>query len=325
MIMRTRCLALLMGCLIFLSGCAASPPDSLVRKDTDTAHLVSADTRSLPADSMAATLYFRYGETAYLAAEERILAVKRDESPEKVLVQALLDGPAATASSLNPLFPPGTQVLAVTSQDDTLFVTFNEALLARYSDEPGDISNEPWKTEGPLRRLLCMESLTATLTEAGLCSKVQVLVHREKVESTSMRLHAGFYTRSGDETLLPVLTRNEDMLLTPHNAASALMTAWMTQDWAALYDLVARNAGDGARPDEQIAYEAFSGANILTSFHLSPGNVSLDGQSAVLSADATLRGQGMDFSLNGYPIHLTRESGLWKISYSRLIGLMNQN
>ena len=164
---KKRLMALLLGGLLLLSGCTSSPPDSLVRKDSDIAQLASADAHTLSPDSLRAALYFRYGDSGYLVPEERVLSVNRNETPEKRLVQALLDGPAATHSFLNPLFPPDTEILAVTLQNDTLFITFNEALLGRYSDEPADISQEPWKTEAALRRHLCMDSLTATLTEAG--------------------------------------------------------------------------------------------------------------------------------------------------------------
>lgn len=319
-----RCLALLLGSLLLLSGCTSSPPDTLVRKDTDASRLVSADTRSLSPDSIQASLYFRYKDSGYLAPEERELHLERNETAEKRLVQALIDGPMATHSFLNPLFPPGTEILAVTLQNDTLFITFNEAFLGRYSDEPADISQEPWKTEFSLRRHLCTDALAATLTEAGLCARVQVLVYQEKNQSNSMRLQAGFYDRSGDGALLPALNRREDRLLTPHNAASAILHAWMIQDWPFLYDLVAKEDLKDPRPDEPTALSAFSVSQALTGFLLSPGNVAPSGQIAYVSADLNLRAQGNDLVLNGFPLRLCREEGLWKIPYSCLMAMMNQ-
>ena len=315
--------ALLILCAVLLCGCTATPPDTLMRSDPADSALISADTRALTPDAWEATLYFRYKDTAYLVPEKATLSVQRNESAEKALVQALLDGPGATASALAPLFPPGTEVLAVSRQGDTLFVTFNEALLGRYGDEPGDAAAGKWKTEGPLRRKLCLDALTATLTEAGLCAQVQVLVYRGGGQATSMRLHAGFFTRGADETLLPPLTRDEESLWTPHNAASALLNAWMTQNWAALYDFTLRE-GAAARPGEQTAAEAFAGARVLTGFAVSAGNVSLDGQTAVLTADLTLRGEGGDVTRGGYPLRLRREAGIWKIDYAALTAMMNQ-
>lgn len=324
MMARLRRLAPLFLCLMLLSGCVASPPDTLVRTENSAA-LISASTSALSADTHSATLYFRYDESPYLAAEERILSVDRDESLEKALIQALIDGPLVTSSLLSPLFPQDVEVLAVSRQGDTLFVTFNEALLGRYADEPGDISQEPWKTEFPLRRRLCMDSLTATLTEAGLCTQVQVLVYRENIRSNSMRLHAGYFTRSQDETLLPPLTRNEAALFTPHNAADTLLRAWMTQDFSTLYTLVARENATDPRPGEQESISAFAAGKALTGYTLSSGQVSFDGQRTVLCVDMSLRGSGNDLTFSGYPLHLSREEGLWKISYSSLLSMMNQD
>lgn len=325
MSVKKRRMALLLLAMALLSGCAAAPPDRLIRSDPANQPLVSADAGALAADSFEAVLYFRYEDTGYLAAEERRLSVTRNETKEKALVQALLQGPSATSSALSPLFPPGTEVLAASLRDHTLFITFNEALLGRYGDEPGDISAQPWKTEAPLRRRLCMDALAATLTEAGLCTQVQVLVFRENVQATSLRLHAGFFDRSADPTLLSAFTRNEDVLLTPHNTASALLSAWMTQDWPRLYGFLARSDGQSARPDEKTALAAFAAARTLTGFTLSPGNVSSDGRRAVLSARMSLRNEGDDLSVDGYPLTLVREGSLWKISYPSLLALMNQN
>ncbi|MBR1584188.1 MAG: GerMN domain-containing protein [Clostridia bacterium] len=317
--MKKRTLVLLLLCLT-LSGCTAAPPDSVIRNDTDRSQLISADTDALTPDSVQATLYFRYGDTEYLAPEERYVTVQRNETAEKALVQALIDGPAATSSSLSPLFPPDVEVLAVTSQDGTLFITFNEALLGRYADEPVDISSEPWKTELPLRRHLCMDSLTATLTEAGLCTQVQVLIYRSNAPASSMRLQAGYFDRGVDETLLPPLTRNEGSILTPHNTAAALLKAWMSQDWPSLYGWVARDS----RPGEQTAIAAFAAAGILTGFEATAGTVAMDGQSAVLCADLTLRAAGDDVTRTGYPIHLVREDGLWRIRYDQLLAMIQE-
>lgn len=314
-----RRLALLLICMALLSGCTSSPPESLVREDQEPALLISAQTQGL-SSLFASTLYFRYGNTGYLASEEQIISLKPDETLEEALVQALLKGPQATHSFLSPLFPPEVEILALTTQGDTLFITFNEALLGRYSDE-ASISAE----EAALRRRLCLDSLAATLTEAGVCARVQVLVYQENHQSTSLRLKSGFFHRTQEGDMLPPITRNEETLLTPHNAASSLLTAWMRQDWASLYALTARLDPADQRPDEQTAFTAFSSAHALTSFSLSHGDVSSDGQRALLNAEISLRGEGADITLSGYPLRLSREEGLWKISYSRLMALMNQN
>lgn len=303
---------------VSLTGCTAAPPENVIREDADKSLLINADTAALTPDAVGATLYFRYGDSAYLAAEERQISVQRNETVEKALVQALIDGPAATSSALSPLFPPGTQVLAVNSLEGTLFITFSEALLGRYADEPADASAEPWKTEGPLRRRLCMDALTATLTEAGLCARVQVLVYRSGAQSSTMRLQAGFFTRGAEGDILPPMTRSEDALLTPHNTAVAILQSWMRQDWPTLYSWVSPDT----RPGEQTAINAFATARALTGFEVSAGAVSPDGQRAALCLNLALRSNGADEESTGYPLLLVREGGLWRVNYDQLTELM---
>ncbi len=320
---KMRLLALLLAVLL-LSGCAAEPPRALVRTVPEDQSLVSADTAGQAPETMNATLYFRYARTEFLAPEERSVAVPRNESPERALVQALLDGPSLGRGYLSALFPPGTELLSAVCQGETVFVTFSEGFLGRYSNEPGDTAAEPWRTEGPLRRQLCLDALAATLTEAGLCSQVQVMVYRGLDNTSPMRLQAGFLDRSKDETLLPPITRNEERLLTAHNTAELLLKAWMSQDWEALYSLTARG-GASAQLGEQNAVEAFSSANALTAYSLSPGSVSLNGQTAVICADLALRGNGADRLIRSYPLHLIREGGLWRMAYDPLMRMLNQD
>ena len=318
---RSRYFALLLCCSVLLGGCMSSPPDTLKRESADGQPLISASTSQLEPDEREMMLYFRYGNTGYLAPERRTVLVERNESLEKAVVEALVKGPGPASSGLTPLFPTGTEVLAVTAQEDTLFVTFSEAFLGRYADEPGDGGGE-WKTEGPLRRRLCLDALAATLTETGLCSQVQVLVYRSAGETTSMRLQAGFLNRSADSTLLPPLTRDESRLLTPYNTASLMMVSWLYQDWDSLYDFTAREGGV-TRPGQQSAFDAFASARVLARFSLSHGSVSFDGQSAVFAVDMTLIGDGGDIAVQGYPLVLRREEGLWKIDYGYLTAMMN--
>ena len=315
--------ALLLCCAFMLAGCMNSPPDVLLRDGTDGQRLISASTQDLAPDSQKITLYFRYGDSAYLAPEQREIQVKRNESMEKAIVASLIQGPAASAVSLSGLFPPGTAVMAATVQGDTLFITFNEAFLGRYADEPSDTAS----SESTLRRQLCLQSLAATLTEEGLCAQVQVLVYRGTVQDNSMRLQAGYLNRSNDDTLLPPVTRDEKYLLTPYNTARLILQAWQAQDCTSLYDLTAKEGenAENTRPGEQGAFDAFSAARTLAEFDLSPGSVSFDGQTAVLTAELTVQDQGMEQTVQGYPLLLCREAGVWKMDYTRLLNMMNGN
>ena len=309
-----RMIVLLCIGLMLLSGCVSRPPASLILSEPeDPSMLVSADPSDASRGEQTVCLYFRYGETGYLAAEERKITVPRDQSLETALAEALIAGPSATSPALSPLFPPAVKVLAASRQGDTLFLTFNEALLGSYGDEPG-------REELMLRRRLCMDALAATLTERGLCVRVQVLIYPDQVQSASMRLTQGYFTLEKDAAIAPPLTRREETLLTPHNAAQMLLNAWMRQDWAGLYALT----GQEDRPAEAAALNDFSLAPALTGFLLSHGHVSADGQTALLTAQISLQGNGKDETIENYPLLLRRQGGLWKMPYDRLRRMMNQ-
>ena len=69
-------------------------------------------------------------------------------------------------------------------------------------------------------------------------------------------------------------------------------------------------------------FEALEAAYVLVRFDLSAGCVSYDGQSAVLTAALTLRGDTQDTEISGYPLRLIREEGLWKMDYPALLSMM---
>ena len=96
----------------------------------------------MPGKEQAYSLYFRLANTPYLAAEERSISVERDEALEAALIRQLLAGPSATRTALTPLFPKGTELIAVSRQGDMLFVTLNEAFLTGYSAEKSGLTGE---------------------------------------------------------------------------------------------------------------------------------------------------------------------------------------
>ena len=160
------------------------------------------------------TLYYRYLDSGFLGREQREISFPRTTAPELAIAAALIEGPGSLSPWLNPLFPPGTQVLSALREGDRLFLTFNEALMNRYSDEALVMSGDYRKGEGQLRRRLAMASLVNSLTETGQYSSVQVLVRGETYIATSMRLSGRYYLEDGD-SLPPPLLRQEEYIFTP--------------------------------------------------------------------------------------------------------------
>lgn len=275
--------------------------------------------------SLQATLYFRYRNTPFLGQEVRTLSALRTQAEEMVFIQALLDGPGPLYPDLAPLFPPGTQVLSVQAQEDTLFVTFSEALLHPYADETTFrlSSAEYGKGEGGRRRSLAMASLVNTLTEHGTYRRVQVLVRGETTVSSSMRLSNRYYLLQ-DEGIPDPLLRDEQAVLTPNAACGLLLTAWQTRDFAAigpLCDISPSPQGGAANPATLFA--ALEKAPELVSFAATPGTVSPDGASCIVCLDLEKRQpDGSTLLVRAYPLLLLRRAGVWQVRQDTLLTMM---
>lgn len=308
---------ILLLCLVCLGlGACARPP----RATEAAPRLIDADATLLEGTENTYTLYFRLEDKPYLAAESRHIGVERDQTTEMALVEQLIAGPSVTQTALQPLFPAGTEVMATSKQGEVLFVTFSEEFLSGYRAEKSDLTGESKKQAIRMERQLCLDALAATLTDAGLCTRVQVLVHRQQMKNNSLRLEEDYLYQNGSLLPLPEITRTEETLYTPHNAARYILNAWMTRNGEQLQGCIAL----GGMPAGQSGEEVLSQSLPLTGFQLANGHVSPDGQWAVVTAEITLHKNGSDIVRKGYPIRLCRENGVWKIPFDTLQSMMTE-
>ena len=303
---------LLVGMALLCAACSQQPPAALVEDTPQGGQAISAEPESGTESQFTATLYFRYGDTSLLRQETRQISLSPNETRERALVSALLEGSREPGS--RPLFPEKAQVLSTQTQAGVAFITFNEALYDRYMDESRD------RVEGALRRELALAALTATLTETGDCHGVQVLVRAEENVGQSMRLRGSFLGRQ-DDAIVPLLTRQHAALPTPRAYAEGLLTAWQQRDAAALSDFITLRSG-AARGTEQ----ALAASPVLVDFIAYDATVAPGGERAVVCADLTLRDQdGQESVLTGYPLCLVREGGAWKAAPDQLAAMMGEN
>lgn len=309
---KTVLLILLLAAAWLLCACSQQPPASLVGDTPDSAQVIAAMPESGSEGQFSATLYFRYGDTALLRQETRDISLLPNETREKALVSALLEGSREAGSRA--LFPEKTQVLATQAQDGVIYITFNEALYDRYADES--------KADAVPRRQAALDALAATLTESGAYRSVQVLVRAEENVGRSMRLRQSFLGGSEDE-LLPPLVRRQESLPAPCAFARALLSAWQTRDWSALAVFVSAYDAQGARGD---GGAFLNEAPVLIDFTAYAGTVSPDGGSAVVCADLTLRDHdGQESVVSAYPLRLVREGGVWKATAAQLRAMMGES
>ncbi len=321
--MRKRGLMLLwlLCAAMLLCACASQSVNPLLKNEaTDAPGLANnvhpASASSQNADQVAVTLYFRYLEEPMLAPESRILTVRRDESVELAIVRALLEGPSAGHSELRRLLPAAATVESVTSRDDIVFVTFDGGLLS--DDIPSNWAEDArWRDEAPLQRRLAMQSIAASLTELFPYTGVQILVHRTDEVQTNLRLENSYYL-TGIGGLSEPVARDEGLLLTPNGTAQSILAAWQQRDLERLYRYVA----DVDRPPYATAAEAFAGLGALMNYTVGAGSVDLNGQNAVVTVDLHTLQEGLEAATNRYPLMLTRENGVWKITYARLLALL---
>jgi len=260
-------------------------------------------------DSQKAILYFRYLDSAYLGQEIREVPVPYPESPEMALVQALLDGPEGEGGNLRRLFPAGTEVLSVLQEGSQLFVTFNSAVMDALPGE--SLDTEKGSQEARLRRELAMASLANTLTQFGDIRSIQVLVYSPASTTASMRLSNRYYLEDNDALPDPLL-RDESRIITPGAAARLPFGLWKSRSWGQLSAFVYSSPGEAANGGGWLQPDTLPQ---LTDFKLSEGRVSPDGATAVVVlAAAFLGSDGQEATVDGIPVALRLQDGIWKIS-----------
>lgn len=305
----------LLLCVVLLGGCQRQTGQPGATAAPAGALTISAYPDAAAADESRATLYFRYQDTSLLKQEMRTLEILPNETRELALVNALLAGSQEGGEAL---FPPGVQALSTQVQDGVVFVTFNEALYGRYEEENSQTNT----AEAILRRELAMDALVATLTESGAYYAVQVLVRAEAQVGSSMRLKNSYFLNE-NELPCDVLTRCEEHLMTPANVAHSLLRAWQQRSFDTLYPLLSSQEDTKLLPAQSLFSEAFADSPVLIAYTLSPGSIAVDGQSAVVCVDMTLRrADGSEYALAGWPLRVKREMGAWKVSLSALQALM---
>ncbi len=123
------------------------------------------DADALMQDESNITLYFSDLNAEYLVPEIHQIKVRRGESLEKLVMQALINGPQSTRNS--PTVPPETKILSIETKDSVCFVNLSSDFIARNS-------------VGLSAERLIVFSIVNSLTELSGIDKVQFLIEGEK-------------------------------------------------------------------------------------------------------------------------------------------------
>ena len=320
--MRLKWLLLLLCCLL-LSGCTAHDPLMPMASTATGLNIPAPEASELPPQEEAATLWFRFGEEALLAPESRSLNLSPTAPYELTLLQTLVGGPSASSTELSGLFPSGTRVTATYRQGRRLFVTLSRQIMNDWADEPDGWQLLPeWQQEVPLRRMLAMQSIAATVTENCDVDEVVILIEQGQQITDSLRLRQRYYRTGGDENALAApLRRDEALLLTPTTTLSVILQCWSERDWSRLYPFIARTdpATGLERPGSTEFAALMDALPHLTQSSFHGGSISPNGLYATFSFDAALMQDGHTSAISSGVIRLCRERGIWRIGLSQLI------
>ncbi len=271
------------------------------------------------------TLYYRFGDTGVLGAASAQLDMRREETVASSIVQQLIDGPGVAHERLSSVFPQGTELISVTGEGTTAYVTLSRGFLGKPDGAPSDWEDlAVWQEEAALRRRLAVQSIVLALTEDGRYQRVQIYVADNDDDVPERIPMVWFDTSATDLTMmLAACPRDEEALLTPRRAMEMILRAWKEQDWAALYPLLARTTDE--ETPTLTAFEAQmreTGVSLLT-YSVTQGTVGLDGQTATIVLDASIRSEdGGDALLVRESVPLERDADNWAIRLSTLMSLM---
>ena len=319
--MKKRLIPLLLA-LLLLTACTAPGAGRTGTTATNVPGTAPVRPQAIAPEDLdsreTATLYFRYLSEPYLAPETRIITHSPSKPYELSLLTELLSGPGTHAADLTSLFPTGTQVLSTVTQGRTLFVTLSQEIMSGYADDK-NVSQQ----EQQLRRLLCMQSLVATITENCDIDQVQILVEQTDNTSGSLRLQERYFLIDPLSTsLVGPMTRDDALLLNPGNTAEVICRLWLSRDWQRLYQYIALR--DPVTGVERSSYRDFVTAMenlpLLCDYALSGGSVTAGGDQATYSLSAATLQYNRETRHEGRILRLCRESGIWRVTVKQLTG-----
>lgn len=271
---------------------------------------------------MDVTLYFRFADTNVLGACSAQLDMRREETVASSIVRCLINGPDVAHDRLRGLFPQGTEVINVDSEGDTVFVTLTKAFLGRPDGAPLDWEDSTyWQQEAALRRQMAFQSLVLSLTEDGRFQRVQLYL-ADNDDDLPERIPVYYFDlqEKNPNVLLAACARDEEIMLTPRRMMKMVFDCWQEKNWEGIYPLLQRN--------ELLTLSVFEAQMrdmdiTLLEYSVTPGTVSLDGQSATVVVDAVIRSElGGDARIQRESVQLIREADNWAISLDELMDLM---
>lgn len=275
-------------------------------------------------DMLEVTLYYRFAGTNVLGAQRAELDIRREETVARRIVEQLVQGPGAAYAQLSGVFPQGTEVISVSGDGQTAFVTLSSEFLGKPDGAPADWEDLTlWQEEAALRRRLAVQSIVLALTEGARYQRVQLYV-ADTDDDIPQRIEMAWFDTSVTDTALVLASspRDEQAMLTPQCAVDMVMRAWQGRDWASMMPLLAASGDE--LPTLSVFEAQMNELDItLLEYKASVGTVSFDGQTATVVMDAQIRSrEGGDAQIVRESIPLVRVQDNWAMDMDTLLQLM---
>lgn len=276
-------------------------------------------------DMLDVTLYYRFADTEVLGAQRAQLDIRREETVATSIVQQLIDGPDMSHPKLGGVFPQGTELISVSGEDTTAFVTLSARFLGKPDGAPADWEDSfAWQEEAALRRRLAVQSIVLALTEGGRYQRVQLYV-ADSDDDIPQRVPMVYFDPYAEEfsVVLGANSRDESAMLTPQRTMEMILEAWRMRDEELLHAFLAPEKGEELPALSVFAAEMNRMDISLLSGSASAGTVSIDGKTATVVVDAFIRsGEGGDAQIRRESVPLVRMEDNWAIGMDTLQSLM---
>ncbi|MBQ5850407.1 MAG: GerMN domain-containing protein [Lachnospiraceae bacterium] len=212
--------------------------------------------------------------------------------------------------------------MTVSVFSDTLFVTLSNEFLNTMSRENKNYtSNETDLATVMSRRRLAIYSIVNTVTEIGNYSRVQILISDRNNPSgyRPTMYNVGFST-SDDGKFLDTLPRSPEVVLTPQNAVSKVLSLMQEKQWEEVYKCLYQ--GESSANATISAYDfntQASKSNLLIENFSVKNQVTYNSNGvAVANVNFTVRTGSGSTEYTQVPIRVVLYNNIWKVEYSSI-------
>ncbi len=333
-ILKKICLLILASSMLFGAACGyrgrVIAEDTLSQMDVDApAPQIISPSREDSAQTVTQTvaLYFPYSEDILLGREEREITYSANVRLETAVLDALLAGPSQDYPQLNPIVNDQTQIVNTSVNGNTLFITFNAAFLEPLAELPED-----WQEDSELlstvrtQRRMAVLSIVNSVTGINGINQVQILVDTEndglgrRIKRQDLGLSP---TGDNPDELLETISRQYASNASLQTVSALVLRLMQEKNSQRLYTYVADNYLSEKPGYADWIDSLRMGEWTLESYEVLELIPAQDGAGATVFVNVKYNlGPGQTYELNGVMLKFALESGVWKVDYDSLCGIL---